>query len=61
MVDTKLKLTVKLNIKRDQFALKTDMSLPLENMTACFGPSGAGKTGLPETMADPRRQIPCLS
>ena len=44
MVDTKLNLTVKLNIKRDQFALKTDMSLPLENMTACFGPSGAGKT-----------------
>ena len=44
MVDTKLNLTVKLNIKRDQFALKADLSLPLENMTACFGPSGAGKT-----------------
>ena len=39
-----MNLSVKLNIKRDQFALKTDLSLLLENMTACFGPSGAGKT-----------------
>ena len=44
MVDTKLNLSVKLNIRRDQFALKADLSFPLENMTVCFGPSGAGKT-----------------
>ncbi len=37
-------IRVRLNLKRDAFALDVDLHLPGQGITALFGPSGSGKT-----------------
>jgi len=49
MSDKKIKL--ELAIKRDNFQLAVDLSIPAEGITAIFGPSGSGKTSLLRAIA----------
>ena len=50
-----MNLSIKLNIKKDTFALNADLEFPLENITSCFGPSGSGKTTFLRVLADLER------